>query len=279
MTAQTDPSQMSPDALAKLGEGIEAHMMEEMVRTMSPDVVARYGVRLERIGGATAMCVSEVNFPWFNRVLGLGLREPVTDAVLNAAQAFYRDARVLYMLPIAPAVLTDELHAKLEARGLRRSDNWAKMIRGVEPPPEIRTDLRLEPVGAHQAEAFAEVLCTCFGLPPECGILVSGLIGEPSWRHYAAFDGDRLVATGALCVRGEAGILGLGATLPSHRERGAQGAIMARRIRDAATLGCRLLITETGEDTPEHPNPSYHNMLRTGFRLAYLRPNYIFFPE
>ena len=50
---------------------------------------------------------------------------------------------------------------------------------------------------------------------------------------------------------------------------------MAQRIRDGMALGCRWLITETGEDTPEHPNPSYHNMLRTGFKLAYHRANYM----
>jgi hypothetical protein len=33
------------------------------------------------------------------------------------------------------------------------------------------------------------------------------------------------------------------------------------------------LVTETAEDTPERPNPSDRNMLRAGFRLAYLRDN------
>ena len=50
---------------------------------------------------------------------------------------------------------------------------------------------------------------------------------------------------------------------------------MARCIRDAARLDCRWVITETGEDLPDHPNPSYHNMLRAGFKLAYMRPNYV----
>ena len=66
------------------------------------------------------------------------------------------------------------------------------------------------------------------------------------------------------------------ATRPSHRRRGAQGALLARRIRDAADLGCRWLVTETGEDLPERPNPSFRNMLRTGFELAYQRANYLF---
>jgi GNAT superfamily N-acetyltransferase len=89
------------------------------------------------------------------------------------------------------------------------------------------------------------------------------------------FDGETSVAGGALFVKGDVGWLGIASTLPAHRRHGAQGALMARRIRDAVELGCRWVVTETGEDTPEHPNPSYHNMLRTGFVLAYQRPNYI----
>jgi hypothetical protein len=76
-------------------------------------------------------------------------------------------------------------------------------------------------------------------------------------------------------VKGATGWVGFGATLPSHRKRGGQGAIMARRIAEGIDLGCKWLVTETGEDSPERPNPSYHNMLRTGFQLAYQRPNYI----
>ena len=69
--------------------------------------------------------------------------------------------------------------------------------------------------------------------------------------------------------------LGFGCTLESHRNRGAQGALFARRIQDGLLLGCKWFVTETGEDTPDSPNPSYRNMLRTGFELAYLRRNYV----
>jgi len=55
----------------------------------------------------------------------------------------------------------------------------------------------------------------------------------------------------------------------------AQGAIMARRIADGIALGCRHLVTEAGEETPDSPNPAYHSLLRTGFRLANLRRNWI----
>ena len=65
------------------------------------------------------------------------------------------------------------------------------------------------------------------------------------------------------------------ATIPEYRGRGAQGALMVRRINDAAAVGCRWLVSETVEETAENPNPSYHNMLRLGFEIAYLRPNYV----
>ena len=68
-------------------------------------------------------------------------------------------------------------------------------------------------------------------------------------------------------------VIGLGLRKPASEAT--LDEILARRIRDAAEWGCRRVITETGGDTPEHPNPSYHNMLRAGFVLVYQRPNYI----
>ena len=75
------------------------------------------------------------------------------------------------------------------------------------------------------------------------------------------------------------GWLGIGGTLPSHRKRGAQGAIMAKRVQAAAEAGCKWVITETSDDLPDYPNPSYHNMQRTGFNLAYKRTNYVYNPK
>ena len=49
-----------------------------------------------------------------------------------------------------------------------------------------------------------------------------------------------------------------------------------QRLRDAAALGCRWAVTETGRDTAEQSNASYRNMRRAGFDLAYLRRDYVF---
>ena len=96
----------------------------------------------------------------------------------------------------------------------------------------------------------------------------------PDIVSYIAYAGDSPAAVGSMLIAGQSGVLFNGATLPEYRRRGAQGAIMSRRIKDGIGQGCRWFTTETQEDTQDSPNPSFHNMIRTGFRLAYLRPNY-----
>ena len=51
--------------------------------------------------------------------------------------------------------------------------------------------------------------------------------------------------------------------------------MIARRIDDARALGCRCLSVETAEDKPGQPAPSFHNVTRLGFRIAYYRDNYL----
>lgn len=65
-----------------------------------------------------------------------------------------------------------------------------------------------------------------------------------------------------------------GATDPACRRRGGQSALLARRVREALTHGCRLMVTTTGEAVPGDPQHSYHNIQRAGFAEAHLRANW-----
>jgi hypothetical protein len=80
------------------------------------------------------------------------------------------------------------------------------------------------------------------------------------------------VATGTLFIDRDAW-LGFGATLKSHRGRGAQGAILAARIRAALEAAAKSISTETGIPHADETGPSFKNIQRAGFRIAYERPN------
>jgi GNAT superfamily N-acetyltransferase len=258
--------------VAEMVEFGEAAAYEDLFQHAPPEL----GLSVMHSGGAVLLIAPSLPIILFNRVIGLGLRGPVTEPELDEILARYRAAgSATFAAQLSPRAAPGDLPAWLHARGLSLRDNWAKVYRAAAPDVIVRTDLRVERIDRAHAAAFAEVSCTAFGMPAVLQPWLAAGVGRPGWSHYLAFDGETPVAGGALFVEGNVGWLGIASTLPAHRRRGAQGALMARRIRDASELGCRWVVTETGEDTPEHPNPSYRNMLRTGFLLAYHRPNYI----
>jgi hypothetical protein len=220
--------------------------------------------------------VAALDFGPFNRTVGLGIAGRAEERQVDDIVAFYKGAGLSrFAISLSPYAEPPELPEWLAARGLARGATFAKAWRDVAPPLEIPTGLRIEVIGPADAEAWAAVQRDAWGMPRAMTPWYTSTVGRAGWRHYLGFDGELPVSAAALFVSGDVGWLGFGATIPTHRRRGGHGAIVARRIRDAAGLGCSLLVAETAEDTPQAPNPSYHNMVRAGFRLAYLRPNYV----
>lgn len=227
-------------------------------------------------GDVTTILLHAADDGFFNRSIGLGIGDAATeDAVDRVIDTFRAAGREHWTVQVSPLARPTALERWLEARGLRRGRRWAKLWRDTdEPPPEL-TDLRIEPIGREHADEWASVTLEAFEMPPALAPFMIATLDRPGWHHYLAFDGDHAVAAGGMFVTDGRAWIGMGSTRPSHRGRGAQSAIFARRIRDARDLGARLCITETGEETPDSPNPSYRNMLRAGFRLGYQRQNWL----
>jgi GNAT superfamily N-acetyltransferase len=212
----------------------------------------------------------------FNRIVGLGLAAPATPAQIDRLVAVAAEAGVRRLfVQLAPGHEPDGIADWLRARGGREHNRWVRHWRRAASPPRVETALSVQPIGAAHSAEFAAVLVEGFGLPDGMRPWIAASVGRPGWRHYGAFDGTRLVATGALRPTGEIGWLGQAATRATHRGRGAQGALLARRIEDAAALGCEWVVVETAEDAPAHSAPSHRNVRRLGFTEAYRRPNYL----
>ena len=138
------------------------------------------------------------------------------------------------------------------------------------------TDLRIERVGSEWADEFARIgVIDAYGFPDVVAGVASRSVGRQGWTHYLSFDGDTPVASAAMRIEDGVAWLGFGATQETHRGHGGQSAMFALRLRDARDAGCRFARTETGKDTPDDPNPSYRNMVRSGFELAYPRHNWV----
>jgi GNAT superfamily N-acetyltransferase len=216
---------------------------------------------LAEIGGATCFALRRAPERTFCRVMGLRSTEP-----LDEIAAFYGDT---------PWWVSDSygLAPELEARGFTRDYGWMKFTRGVGAR-EAHSDLDVVLVGPERADDFATVVAGGFGMPDWAKPLAANVVGRPGWSCYVAYDTDAPAGAGTLYVHEGVGWLGLGATLPQFRGRGAQSALLAARIEGARRQGCREITTETGELEDDRPSNSYRNIVRAGFREAGARANF-----
>jgi hypothetical protein len=264
------------DAGTALAEFAEADAMIDFYASAPPAFARDAALITQCVGSLRVFAVASVPSAFFNRVIGLGVAEPATPAMLDAAIALLENAGSRhFMVQLAPHARPADVSQWLVARGFVAGQNWAKMRRGDEPPPEARCTLRLEEVGAEYADAFAAIALDAFSLPSVLGHMTGAHLGKPGWRNYLAFDGVRPVAGGSMRIVGDIGWIGLGATLASHRGRGAHAALLARRVADGIAAGCRTIYAEAPEPVADERNPTYDNLVRAGFARLYLRRNYV----
>jgi GNAT superfamily N-acetyltransferase len=239
-----------------------------------PDALARrYGFGFAEIDGACCgIARGLAGLRELNRVMGLGLGGACTLATLDEIAAFYMGAS--YVVALSPEARPGEVAAWLAGRGFRSDYAWMKFV--CTPDPELRapTDLRLEKVGADRADDFAQVVVEAYGMPPWMHELMATVPARSGWSCWVAYGGERPCGAGAMYVDGDSAWLGFGGTVPEARGRGAQSALLAARLREAAEAGCRTATTETGVREPGRPVASYRNIMRAGFEEVYERPNW-----
>lgn len=233
------------------------------------------GAQVDEWQAAAVLRMRGIDYADFNRAIGLGVRTPATPGdIERIVDGFRADSIRQFLIHLAPSPQQQQLRQWAAAAGLKPKRAWVKLFRHTEPPIALATEFTVREALSGDAEHLGQVACAGFGMPPALTEWIAALAGRPGWRHFLAWEGDTPVAGGSLFLHGKTAWLGLASTLPEKRRRGAQGAIMAARIRTAIEAGAELIFTEAAQDLPRKPNPSFHNMLRAGFSVAYVRDNY-----
>lgn len=208
------------------------------------------------------------------QTFGLGLFEPVTDEGLEALEDFFtsRGARVCHEVsPLAgPAALS-----LLAERGYRPIELTSVLYRPVAagpalPPAGPGVETRLIEPGEEDLWADVSALGWAQEQPDLQGFLRDfGRVAARSRgaRCFLAEAGGEPLAAGSL-VLGDSGValLAGASTIPAHRRRGAQRALLEARLGFAAAHGC-----DTAMMGAEPGSASQRNAERQGFRIAYTR--------
>ncbi|MGO4442550.1 GNAT family N-acetyltransferase [Mycobacterium sp. 2YAF39] len=233
------------------------------------------GFVMPTAGGAA--CFAGQNSP-FNKVVGLGFAAVPDDAELDEIERAY--SAVGSPTQVELAHLADpEIGALLTGRGYalvgfenvlgRPLDSTADRI--VPPGVEIRSS------GDDEFETWLDVVVDGFAQPDTQGIAsheefprdmiaaaTRDMAAAGATRYVALHDG---VIAGAASVRMADGIAQLtgAATMPAHRRRGIQTALLAARLADA-TAQCDIAVVTTAPGSK-----SQENVQRRGFQLLYTR--------
>ncbi|RPI15533.1 MAG: hypothetical protein EHM58_14000 [Ignavibacteriae bacterium] len=253
----------------------EAEALTDIYYNMPADIAKQNDIEFLYANKVLAMKSGKIPAIIVNRIIGLGINNEVTPDDLHNLFNFYKNHPNPVNISLAPYTKPENLKEILIKKGFPNRENWNKFYRNCEPVPEAETSLKVAEINEDYADDFAEIVVKVFNNPPELKYNASKLVGRKNWHHYLAFENSKPVAAGSVYINGDTAWFGMATTLPECRNKGAQSAIIAKRINKAHELGCKWISVETAPHSSTEPNPSYLNLLKYGFNFLYERPNFM----
>ncbi|MFF2086803.1 GNAT family N-acetyltransferase [Nocardia sp. NPDC058176] len=228
--------------------------------------------------GGGAACFAEVGSP-LNKVAGVGFGAVPSAGEWERVEAAYAEVGVPVQVELAH-LADSRIGAELTGRGYRLTsfeNVLGRRLVGRTSSASAQIEVRRDDESGF--EVWLEVVVDGFASPDDDGsptheefpreaiaAVMRDMAGVGDTRRYLAYrDG---VPVGGASMRIDAGVAALAgaATLPAHRRRGVQTALLAARLADAAAAGCDLAVITT-----EPGSKSQENAQKSGFGLLYTR--------
>lgn len=214
-----------------------------------------------------------------NKVIGLPHEGPLDERALADVEAAWgrvgEPVRIELSTRAAPEVL-----AALVARGYQLCAVEDVLVRRLPAPapaavPDIVvTRARSEAEVAAWRAAILDGFLAGDGTgaaPPGEGravleTMMRDIAAAPGFERYVAHRGGQLAGAASLRLEEGVALMCGAATLPAHRRRGVQAAMLAARLRDAHAAGAEVAVVTTAPGSL-----SEHNVVRSGFALGFAR--------
>jgi GNAT superfamily N-acetyltransferase len=216
----------------------------------------------------------------FNKVCGAGFAEPGEGSDWERIEREH-DARRM-PIQVELSTLNDPRLARmLTARGYHLvgfENVLALRLTAAMPGPLSEVDVAL--VGSADAPVWRNTVTSgflhpdVFDGPPSHESFDSAVLDRtydlfgavPGVTRLLARRGDEVAGGASLYLRDGVALMCGAATLPAHRRRGVQAALLHARIAHAAATGCELAVVTT-----QPGSKSQENVQRAGFELIYSR--------
>ena len=253
-------------------ECAEADSWAEIQSSVSAEFRDRFDVAIQRVEGAIVVTAPRTEMAALNRAWLPGTHPTATNETIQAVLNYARARGVARLLIHLPGWATKE---GLSIPHARTATPMVKLYQRATLKTDTGSPLRIEAIGAADRRLFGEVAALGNEALPHMEDGFNSTVGQSGWRHYLAFADRVPVAAAAVRFYEDVAWCCFAGTLPEYRGRGAQRALLARRVSDAAAAGCRWVTCEALPDRPDARSVSLANMIATGFVAAYERPSLV----
>ena len=217
------------------------------------------------------------------QTFGLGLFDVITAEHLDELEEFFQTRGAPVLHELSPLV-DPSLMQLLSSRGYKPIELTSVMYRELEsafevsssPKPSqakggLKPGLQTRITGDDEADLWAQTSAS--GWSTETEGLEEFMLGfgrisarcQGAYPFLAELDGEA-ISTGMLFIYENVCILAGASTIPEARNKGAQNALLAERLKFAADRGCRLAIMAALPGSQ-----SQKNAQKNGFNIAYTR--------
>lgn len=251
----------------------------ELLRAIAARTALRSpGTVVIDVGGGIAVC-TEPGSP-IEKVAGLGFA-PLDPAAWRSVVAAHdrRGAPVQVELstladPAIGAMLTAQGHRLVGVENV-----LGRALAAAEPAPDAADGIIVEGSDLADFDHWLDATVTGFATPDDQGVpsherfpreplerAMRDMAGAEGFVRYVARRGGEIAGTATMRCHGDVVQLCGATTLPAHRRRGVQAALLLHRLLAAASAGCRLAVVTT-----QPGSQSQQNVARRGFALLYSR--------
>lgn len=249
-------------------ERAELRFRGDIWRTAPTDAVLEAGVQMRQFGPVLVTVFADLpDVAGMNAVQGAAEPGAVAGGHLVEAIDWTREWEVDYVVPVAAGRPETELaEAWLAANGYEQSGIVRKYIRPASPAGwQDPLEIEVRKLAPRETEGMSYLAVECLGLPDMVGFLFCDLPELEGWHCYVALLDGVEVACGSMLIADGIATLGVDATAEHARGRGCNGALLARRLEDAAAAGCHTVMAEACDTPGNGPPAAARNLHRTGF--------------
>ena len=215
----------------------------------------------------------------FNKVVGLGFDGVPADDVLDEIEHAYAGVGAPVQVEL-PHLADPEIGIVLSRRGYRLEsfENVLGIAIADKYDVTLPDGIEIRPSGDDELDLWLNLMADAVAAPDTQGVPWREEFRRDTYieaerdaaaagitRYIAVLNGEIAGGAGLRTTGGVAQFAGA-ATLPGHRRRGIQSALLFTRLSDAAAAGC-----DVGVITTQPASKSQQNAQRSGFDLLYTR--------